>query len=190
MAPSAKSKNKKPGRSHTNTGPWSSSRILNASSPIVTQNKDIHAFLVTSISGWKDNSNYTEAEKRAIIDSLPPRHRKYEVDEQGNLICPVTVDFVAGDPYVKAAAAKFKKAVADGLFEKSWQNQARKAMQERREGKFDAYLQEQTGATFGEAELGPDLDDDGAGVEAEVASASSDGEWREKRGKGKGKGRR
>lgn len=168
MAPSKKTK--RPAR---NTGNWSALRVLNSTSPIVT--KDIHAFLGTCISGWA--VNYTEAEKRAIIDSLPPQHRKYETDGDGLLICPITVDFMLEDPYVKAATAKFKRALADGLYEKGWQNEAGKAMQERRQGKFDAYLQEKTENAFGE------LGSDDNGVQDEAAS--SDGEWGAKGGKGR-----
>jgi len=185
MAPSRKSKTKTKAKTstNTNTGPWSSSRILNSTSPLVTKDLDIHAFLVTCISGWRDNCTYSEADRRAIIGSLPPAYRRYDVDDEGHLICPVSVDFMLEDPYVKAATGKFKRAVGAGLYERIWQNQARKAMQERREGGFDEFLHEQTEATFGEAAMG--FDEGDGEDEDEVGAASSDGEWREKAGKGK-----
>ncbi|EXJ80053.1 hypothetical protein A1O3_08339 [Capronia epimyces CBS 606.96] len=153
-----------------NTGPWSALRILNSTSPIIT--KDLHAFLVTCISGWNDRFN--EDEKSAIINALPAKYRKYKVDESGNLFCPISVDFVLDDPYVKAAICRFKKDISEGCYEKGWQNQARKAMQERRDGKFDTYLQGHTEEMFG-----AQVEDDSLDVTATEID-SSDGEWARK----------
>jgi len=149
-----------------NTGPWSSLRILNSTSPIIS--KDIHAFLVACISGWDEN--YTQDEKRSIIDSLPPQYRKYDVDSNGSLICPISIDFVLDDSYIRAAIAKFTKNMTEGFYEKIWQTRAKKAMQERRDGKFDEYLQGYTEEIFGTYEITADT------VQAEADS--SDGEWR------------
>jgi len=138
---------------------------------------------VQCISGWNDS--YSEAEKRTIIDSLPPSYRKYDLDNNGRLICPISVDFVLNDTHLKNAVAKFKKDVGEGFCEKAWQNQGRRAMQERRDGKFDAYLKESMEATFGEDghdDMVVDTND-----QAEDEAASSDGEWSEKKGKGKRK---
>lgn len=177
MAPKT-TKGKGKGSKHTtataksSTGPWSVQRILNGSSPIAT--KDVHAFLVPAISGW--STDYTEAEKRTIIDSLPPRFRRYDTDATGALVCPITLDFVLDDPFLKSAVSKFKRAVADGFYEQGWQNRARRAMQERQEGRFDEYLQEQVEAAFGEVE----------GEEEEVVEEEegdgSDGEWGARKG--------
>ncbi|KIW99434.1 uncharacterized protein Z518_11173 [Rhinocladiella mackenziei CBS 650.93] len=155
-------------RPKRNTGPWSSLRILNSTSPILS--KDLHGFLVTCISGWNDN--YNEAEKRTIIDSLPPQYRKYELDGGGRLVCPISIDFLLEDAYVKAAIPKFKRDVSDGYYEKGWQNQARKALQERQDGKFDAYLQEHAEQVFAEQQA---RDDSSNPDQADVVS--SDGEW-------------
>ncbi|KIW54344.1 hypothetical protein PV05_06708 [Exophiala xenobiotica] len=174
--PPTKSKSSKRAPSNK-TGPWSTARILNSTSPVA--NKDIHAFLVQCISGW--NENYTEEEKRAIIDRLPPRFHTHDVDEAGSLLCPISADFVLEDPYLKAAVPRFKQHVNEGYYEQGWQNKARKAMQERREGKFDAYLQEEIEAAFGDGE---DVGDNDPNVQE--GGLSSDGEWRA----GKGKGRR
>lgn len=162
----------------TNTGPWSSLRILNSTSPVTT--KDLHPFLVSCISAW--DGEYDEAQKRAIIDSLPPRYRKYELDGSGHLVCPVSVDFLLEDPYFKSAISKFKANLIDGLYEKGWQNQARKAMQERCEGKFDVYLREKTEQEFGscvQAQSGDVTVDS-----CQINPDSSDSEWRIDRAKG------
>src|ERR1700754_2132777 len=132
-------------RPKRNTGPWSSLRILNSTSPIVS--KDIHAFLVACISGWADH--YTQDERRSIIDSLPPQYRKYEIDSDGGLVCPVSIDFVLEDSYIRAAIPKFAKDMGEGFYEKGWQNQAKNAMKERRDGKFDEYLRGHTEEVFG-----------------------------------------
>jgi len=156
-------------RPKRNTGPWSSSRIVDSSSPIVS--KDIHAFLVTAISAWNsDNDTYTEAEKRSIIESLPLAHQKFELDSEGRLICPLSVEFVLEDPYVKSAVQRFKNDISEGYYEKSWQTQARKAMQERQEGKFDAYSRERTEQVFGDlVDNVEDMND--------ADMDTSDGEW-------------
>ncbi|KAI1614803.1 hypothetical protein EDD37DRAFT_407074 [Exophiala viscosa] len=147
----------------TPSGPWSAARVLNGSSLVVAKN--IHAFLVAAISGW--STDYTEAEKRAIIDSLPPRLRQYNEDIYGALVCPLTADMVQNDANIKAAVPKFKQNVAEGFYEQGWQNRARRAMEERQDGRFEEYLEELVEAAFGEAEV--------AG-EAEEGD-SEDGEW-------------
>ena len=165
-------------RLQRNTGPWSSQRILNASSPIVET--DIHTFLATTISGWNaDAETYTEAEKRSIIDSLPPAHRKYETDQKGQLKCPLSTDFVLNDLFIKAATQQFKNDVGDGYYEKSWQNQASKAMQERREGRFDAYLREHAEECFGD--LGRPNGEVDVGDSIQEGADSCDEEWTAKK---------
>ncbi|KIW12076.1 hypothetical protein PV08_09350 [Exophiala spinifera] len=166
------------------SGPWSTSRILNSSSPIT--DKDIHSFLVRAVSDW--STSYTEDEKRALIDALPPRLRVHDIDaSSGTLVCPITPDFVLGDQHVKAAVPKFKQHVADGFYEKGWQNRARAAMRERREGRFDAYLQEQVEASFGGQTEGVDPVGGGGGgadgtmgdgARASASASSDDGEWK------------
>jgi len=167
-------------RPKRNTGPWSSSRILNSSTPIV--GKDILAFLVTCISGWQEN--YDEEEKHAIIDSLPPHYRKYDVDESGRLKCPVSVDLVLKDSHLKAAVARFKNDVSEGHYEKAWQNRARKAMQERQEGRFDEYLEQHAEEMFGEQP-----DDGSQNADDQTEDHSSDGEWGKKSVQDKKSGR-
>jgi hypothetical protein len=156
------------------TGPWSAPRILDSSSPIVKA--DIHGFLITAVLAWNSgDDDYTEGEKRAIIESLPPAYRKHETDEQGHLKCPLSSEFVLEDSFLRSAVNKFKIDVSDG-----WQNEAKRAMQERREGKFDAYLTEYAEETFGEGN-GPD---DIGNLTDELAM-SSDGEWKAKENAGK-----
>ncbi|KEF51258.1 uncharacterized protein A1O9_12608 [Exophiala aquamarina CBS 119918] len=157
------------------TGPWSSSRILNSTSPVASM--DIHTFLVNCISAWDEK--YDEAQKRAIIDSLPRPYRKYEFDGSGHLICPVSTGFLLEDPYFKSAIQKFKTNLIDGLYEKGWQNQARTAMQERSEGKFDTYLREKAECEFGSC-MGAQQRDDAAVDSHQInpESSDSDGESR------------
>ena len=156
-----------------NTGPWSSSRILNPPSPIV--NSDIYAYLVMVISGWNSDPNFfTEEEKQAVIGTLPPVYRKYEKDDKGRLRCPLSADFVFNDSYIRAAVQQFNNDIVDGHYEKTWQNKAIKAMQERREGKFDSYLHEQTEENFGDA--GAD-DEEVVEDPTRTETLSSDSEW-------------
>lgn len=127
------------------SGPWSSSRILNSSSPLAS--KDILPFLLACLSGW--DSNYDETQKRAIIHVLPEKYRNHKYDDSGHLLCPVPLDFLLADPYLRSAVSKFKANLSDGFYEKSWQNQAAKAMQERKDGRFDSYLREKVETEFG-----------------------------------------
>lgn len=183
-----------PKKQKKNTGPWSSSRILNASSPIL--GKDVQAFLITCMSGWDDS--YDETEKRSIIDSLPERYRIYEVDDDtGKLKCPITMEFVLEDPHFKAGISKFKSNVEDGFFESRWQKQATTAMQERRQGKFDQYLKEHVEEVFGVDENHKsDLASDVGVGDADVMDTcqnnnqldpgsddSTDGEWQAQSGR-------
>jgi hypothetical protein len=132
-----------------------------------------------AISGWNaDADMYTEAEKGSIINSLPPAYRQYETDGQGRLKCPLSTSFVLDDPHIKAAVHQFKNDIKDGYYDKTWQNQARKAMEERRDGKFNAYLQEHTEETFGDSGL--EGGDDAAEDSFHPDTYSSDAEWSEK----------
>jgi len=155
---------------------------------------DLHSFLVGCISTW--DTNYDEIQKHAIIDSLPRQYRKYNVDGSGHLICPVSTDFLLEDPYIKSAILKFKTNLKEGLYEKGWQNRARKAMQERDEGKFDTYLREKAESEFGSC-VGAEVQRDDATldrlqkVKIKPASNDSDSEWGDDRAKRqKPKGRR
>ena len=170
---------------NADTGPWSPARILNRDSPIVKY--DLHAFFVKCIADWSEK--YDEDEKRGIIDSFPPRYRKYEVDESGKLVCPITPKFMRDDPYIKKACEKFKDDIREGFYEKSWQREAEQAMQERREGKFDVYLQEKIQHDFGG---GSNVDSDMKVEQShssldngQIEDESSDGEWNAETAKGK-----
>ncbi len=186
------------------TGPWAAATILNSKSPIVS--KDMVAFLSSCVANW--DTNYTEEQKRSLIDSLPLRYRQYDVDDDtGRLVCPVSVAFVREDKYVRAATIKFKEAVRKGLYGKGWQNQARKAMQDRADGRFDEYLRELAEEEFGDPASTSESDDQENGDDKtekpnamagddkqpkkrkarsdEEESQSSDGEWQEKGGKGR-----
>lgn len=144
----------------------------------------MHSFLVQALSGW--STSYTEDEKRALIDSLPPRLRVYDVDSSsGALVCPISPDLVLRDQHVKAAVSKFKQHVTEGWYEMGWQNRAKAAMRERREGRFDGYLHEQIEASFGDVVEREGVGEGGVGVgvgsgdaAVEDAACSSDGEWK------------
>ena len=135
----------------------SASRVLNCNTPILTQ--DIHGFITTALSPayW---SQYSEAEKRKLIDLFPVAYRKYHTDGNGKLECPVTMEFLQSDTYVKAGMARFKRDVEAGCWEAKWQEQARTAMQERKEGKFDEYLKEHAEECFGEEDAGDGPEED------------------------------
>ena len=121
-------------------------RVLNHSSPIL--NQDIHGFIAIALSPvqWQQ---YSEAEKRKIIDLFPEAYQSYEKDATGSLLCPVSVDFLWNDRYVKAGVARFKRDLENGCWEEKWQRDARKAMQERKEGNFDDYVKEHAQEQFG-----------------------------------------
>ncbi|RVX66808.1 hypothetical protein B0A52_09001 [Exophiala mesophila] len=127
------------------TGPWSSQRVLNASSKLPDQ--DLLGFIERCLSQW--DINYTEEEKRGIIRSLPATYQRYELNECGLLKCPLSDEFVRDDSRLKNAVARFKSEVAQGLHEKGWQKQATRAGRERSQGKFDRYLMEHIEETFG-----------------------------------------
>ena len=161
----------------------SPSQILKPTSPIL--NKDIHGFLSTCLSPVKWHE-YSEDEKRRFIDLFPPAYRKYSLDTDGRLQCPVDVDFVKNDNYIKTAVASFKRDVESGFWDEKWQEQARKAMKERREGKFDGYLRDHTEELFGETNQSgngqaPGEVENGHRDEHSVASESDGGNERGKR---------
>jgi hypothetical protein len=148
---------KRPKRSKIPQSSISPARVLNANSPVIDQ--DIHGFLTTTLSPvyWPQ---YTEEEKRRLIDLFPAAYRNYNADADGNLECPVSIDFLQSDPTVKAGVAQFTRHLGNGCWEAKWQAQARKAMQERKEGKFDDYLSEKVEEDFGEAAEDPVEEDE------------------------------
>lgn len=138
-------------RPKRNAGPWSVIRILNPTSPILDDSRDIHQFIITCLLGWEEN--YDEDEKKSIIDSLPTRYRRYETDQNGKLVFPISLDFISQDQFIKATTLKFRNDINDGYYEKNWRDRSSKAMIERKEGKFDEYLKDYTNTLF-------ELDDD------------------------------
>lgn len=65
-------------------------------------------------------------------------------------MCPVDLEFLQNDGYVKAGVARFKRDLEAGVWEEKWQRDAHKAMQERKEGKFDQYLKDRAEEQFGD----------------------------------------
>ncbi|KAJ9651332.1 hypothetical protein H2198_009366 [Neophaeococcomyces mojaviensis] len=177
-------------------------RTFGSKSPIV--DGDIQAFLMScmSIEQWE---SYTEEEKKAIIQTLPPSRqprnspfeghndtslhmnetprlekpstsKPIEHDERPPAIPPLSPTFISSDTYLKRAVARFKRDVSEGYYEKTWQDKAKKAHKERQEGKFDAYLEQHIEEIFVEDEDGNDED--------HADELGSDGEYNEGRNGG------
>lgn len=166
--------NKRPKRGNNALSP---DRIFNANSPVTTENAEIQAFLSLCMHNWTD---YTEEEKSSIISKLPEKHQLFNHDNEGKLKCPMGPHFLLDDSVIKDQIARFKRDVTDGLYTKTWQEKARKAMEERASGKFDQHLADHVEEMF--------PTDDERGEEA-IAGMSSDGEYGPSERRRKGKGR-
>lgn len=153
---------------------YTSSSILKSTSVLTKPTTDLHAFLLSCLTSW---SEYTEPQKQQIISSLPPAYQVRNIDADGNLECPLSMDFIREDPYLREGIEKFKRDVSEGYFDPTWRRNAMIAMREREEGKFDEYLHEKVEAEFGEVVL--EEDDD--------ASSESDKEWGKSKAKGSGR---
>ena len=132
-------------RCKRNNGPFTSDRVLDMKSPILT--RDLHLFLVRCMNAW--DRMYEEEERRRIIDTLPVAYRLYKTDKEGKLICPVSIEMMDGNQDIKSAASRFQENVKSGYYEKGWQRVARNAMQERAEGKCNTYLEDHSEKLFG-----------------------------------------
>jgi hypothetical protein len=129
-------------------GSWSASKVLTKSSGVI--NADIQAFLLTCVAGWE---SYSADEQRDIIGTLPQGRRIYVTNpETGKYTCPLEVDFIASDPYMKRAIVRFKNDLKDGHYSQTWQRQSRQAMKDRADGRFDKYLKQHLEDTFGDGE--------------------------------------
>jgi len=85
---------------------------------------------------------------------------------------PLEPTFCSEDPYLKRSIARFKRELSDGYYTKVWQDKAKRAHEERMEGKFDQYLAEHAEEMFVEE----DDQADEAGAD-ELAQESEDGEY-------------
>lgn len=126
-------------------------------------------------------SNYSDEEKTGIIASLPrarqppkPIARSYgttdTTDDSKEISTidepPLDHAWLTKDEYVKRAVARFTRDIADGYYEKSWQDKAKKASQDRADGKFDDYWRDTVEQMF-------------CSVDADHENGdSSDGEYR------------
>ena len=136
------------------------SRTFGPRSPVV--NADIQAFLARCMSNnqW---ASYTDDEKARIMEALPfTRQIRDCKDPKVAISPPVDEIFCLNDQYLKRAVARFKRDLADGYYEKSWQNKVKQAHQERLEGKFDDFISQSTAEMFeddnqGEATIVDDL---------------------------------
>jgi hypothetical protein len=174
---------KRPKRSKIPKSSLSAARVLNANSPVFDQ--DIHGFITTTLSPvyW---SQYTQEEKRRLIDLFPAGYRTYNVEAEGNLECPVSIDFLQSDTNVRASVAQFNRHLGNGCWEAKWQAQARKAMQERNEGRFDEYLREKVEEDFGETAEDQVEEGEGRSAEAEDPveedEERSESDWEQEHG--------
>lgn len=109
------------------------SRVFGPHSPIKEADIDLQAFLARCMTGW---DSYTETEKAGILASLPEnRQCPHKLDDP-----PLSAEFCTSDDYIKRAIARLKRDLGDGYYQKSWQDKAKKAHEERLAGKFDDYL--------------------------------------------------
>lgn len=99
---------------------------------------------------------------------------------------PISSD-VGTDTYIKRAVARFQRDLGDGYYEKSWQDKARRAHQERMDGKFDEYVKQHAEEVFEDA---PSADENNGEEQDELAQFSEDGEYLDtstRRGRGRGR---
>lgn len=153
---------------------YTSSAILKSTSLLAKASTDLHAFLLTCLASW---SEYSEAQKDQIISSLPPTYQIRRTDADGKLECPLSVEFLREDNYLREGIEKFKRDVGEGYFDPTWRKNAAMAMRERGEGRFDEYLRDKVEAEFG------DVVEEDEGQE----SSQSDTEWGMDTSKGGGK---
>jgi Asx homology domain len=157
---------------------YTPSSIFKSNSPLTHPTTDLHAFLLTCLISW---STYTPTEQRRIISSIPPAYRTYTTSPNGELECPLSIDFIHTDAYLKTGIERFKREVGEGYYEATWRKNATLATQEREEGKFDEYVRGKVEMDFGEV-----------AAEDEQESSESDKGWGKERdnakgGRGKGK---
>jgi hypothetical protein len=119
---------------------YTSSAILKSTSILTKPTTDLHAFLVTCLTSW---SEYTEAQKQQVIASLPPTYQTSKTDVDGNLECPLSIDFTREDTYLREGIEKFKRDVGEGYFDPTWRKTAAIAMRDREEAEFGEVVPEQ-----------------------------------------------
>lgn len=87
---------------------------------------------------------------------------------------PLPPSFCSDDPYLKRSIARFKRELSDGYYTKVWQDKAKRAHEERMDGKFDEYLTEHAEEMF--------LDEEEEGDEpaiGELVEESGDEEYQD-----------
>lgn len=111
-------------------------------------------------------------EPNSTAPALPsdPTPNLYELSNP-----PINSSDVAADPYIRRATARFKRDLADGYYEKAWQDRARRAHQDRMQGKLDDYVEKHTEEMFCR-----DNEDSETRSEDELAQQSEDGEYVDK----------
>lgn len=93
------------------------------------------------------------------------------------------------DRIVRDNIATFQREVGDGYYTKSWQERARKAMQERAEGRFDEYLRSHAEEVFGD-NGDEDMNGDDSDNDAEYSTKKRGRREKGKQNKAVGKGKK
>ena len=147
--PSSKSRN-------TGSGSWTTAKVLTKASGITnTDTPQIQSFLSQCIISW---DIYSLEDQRLIINTLPPTRRLFLINpETQKFTCPLDAAFIATDPHIKRGVTRFKEDLENGCYTATWQRQARQAMREREEGRFDEYLAHHIEDNFGDP-IGDDDD--------------------------------
>ncbi|OKL63487.1 hypothetical protein UA08_01413 [Talaromyces atroroseus] len=118
-------------------GPWGEDYLMtNPKSALV------HADLVRLFSNPKAWEYLEEDEKRELISLLPSHiHPNPDPDPEDpdSKIPPLPESFLRYDNNWRAALRNFQYDLESGRYKPDWQRQARRAVQERAEGKFDDY---------------------------------------------------
>jgi len=109
------------------------------------------------------------------IDEAHTSSRQHRDQDWASYMAPpLEPTFCLDDPYLKRSIARFKRELSDGYYTKVWQDKAKRAHEERMEGKFDEYLAEHAEEMF--------VEEEGEAEEAgahELGLESEDGEYLE-----------
>ncbi|EED19297.1 conserved hypothetical protein [Talaromyces stipitatus ATCC 10500] len=118
-------------------GPWGEDYLMtNPKSALV------HADLVRLFSNPKAWECLEEDEKRELLSRLPAHihpNPDPDPDDPESKIPPLPESFLRYDNNWRAALRNFQSDLESGRYKPDWQKQAKQAVQERAQGKFDDY---------------------------------------------------
>ena len=112
--------------------------VTNENSPLV--NEDLHA----EFSNPKTYENFTKSDWEDLRETLPPN---IPLNPDGYSI---PMNFFKYDPDFRRGIREFQEDLGSGRLDPKWQADAAQAMEERAQGKFDAYKEEQFEAFWGQ----------------------------------------